>query len=248
MPVDLASATIDGRADRRRLTVTVLHYYDVVVDGVTRMFEGYADRVAVVDEPGAPADIVLYDAFARPDTDHRDFRRLVESDRTAHTVVYAWNFDERVVAGALDAGVRGYLSKAKTARELVVALERIARGQLVVSSPPRPGRLTVGLDWPGRVEGLSEREAEVLALIVQGYSNLGIAHRLFLSPNTVKTYIRSAYRKIGARRRVGAVLWGMEHGFAPGRDRIHEWSMAPMPSPPRDDVSRRSAPSGPVQG
>ena len=58
-------------------------------------------------------------------------------------------------------------------------------------------RSAVGLDWPGRGEGLSDRESEILALITQGKSNADVARLTYLSPNTVKSYIRTIYRKIG---------------------------------------------------
>ena len=70
-------------------------------------------------------------------------------------------------------------------------------------------------DWPGRDAGLSPREAEVIALITQGLSNQEIADRAFLAINTVKTYIRSAYRKIGVERRTQALLWAVDNGFKP---------------------------------
>ena len=55
----------------------------------------------------------------------------------------------------------------------------------------------------------------MIALITQGLSNLDIAERAFLSANTVKTYIRSAYRKIGVKNRQQAVIWGVNNGFQP---------------------------------
>ena len=74
--------------------------------------------------------------------------------------------------------------------------------------------------WPGRDHGLTAREAEVLALITQGLSNQEIADRTYLTINSVKTYIRTAYRKIGVTRRAQAVGWGMRHGFEPDRLRV----------------------------
>ena len=58
----------------------------------------------------------------------------------------------------------------------------------------------------------------MLTLITQGLSNQEIADRAFLGINTVKTYIRTAYRKIGAGSRTQAVLWGIQHGFAATRE------------------------------
>lgn len=60
---------------------------------------------------------------------------------------------------------------------------------------------------------LSERERQVVALIAVGASNDEIAAQLFLGLNTVKTYIRTAYRKIGVTRRAQAVIWAREHGL-----------------------------------
>ncbi|MGA8257827.1 MAG: LuxR C-terminal-related transcriptional regulator [Nocardioides sp.] len=73
-------------------------------------------------------------------------------------------------------------------------------------------------DWfasQGREHGLTLRESQVLAFITEGLTNLEIAEATYLSINSVKTYIRTAYRKIGVNRRAQAVAWGMTHGYAP---------------------------------
>jgi len=91
----------------------------------------------------------------------------------------------------------------------------------VISPDPAGSRAAVvGGDWPGREEGLTAREAEVLALITQGMSNVDIATRTSLSINSIKSYIRSCYRKIGVSSRSQAVLWGATHGFLPDRVRV----------------------------
>ena len=79
-----------------------------------------------------------------------------------------------------------------------------------------------GADWPGQAAGLSPRESEVLAFITQGLSNQEIAQTIYLSINSVKTYIRTAYRKIGVASRSQAVGWGMQHGFEPASMRLLE--------------------------
>jgi DNA-binding NarL/FixJ family response regulator len=108
------------------------------------------------------------------------------------------------------------LSKRLPAERLVSDLERIGAGELVVDlgatdadeagSVPSPG-------GPGI--RLSARESQVLVLVASGLSNREIATQCFLSINSVKTYIRSAYRKIGATTRTQAVLWALEHGLRP---------------------------------
>ncbi|WP_311201065.1 response regulator transcription factor [Dietzia cinnamea] len=71
--------------------------------------------------------------------------------------------------------------------------------------------------WPAKETGLSPREAEVIGLIVQGLSNKDIAAQCYLSTNSVKTFIRSAYRKMGVSTRAQAVAWGIDHGLKPDR-------------------------------
>jgi DNA-binding CsgD family transcriptional regulator len=66
-------------------------------------------------------------------------------------------------------------------------------------------------DRPRPSPALSEREEQVLALIAQGLTNQEIADRVYVSINSVKTYIRSAYRKIGVSSRSQAVAWGLRH-------------------------------------
>ena len=61
----------------------------------------------------------------------------------------------------------------------------------------------------------------------QGKSNDDVAALTFLSKNSIKSYIRSAYRKIGASSRTQAVLWGIDHGFKPDHRRIDHWRDGP---------------------
>ena len=63
-------------------------------------------------------------------------------------------------------------------------------------------------------------EAEVLAMICQGLTNEDITQRAFITMNTVKTHIRSLYRKMDVTTRSRAVRWGLERGFAPDRTRV----------------------------
>jgi DNA-binding NarL/FixJ family response regulator len=206
--------------------------YDVVVVGVAHILEQYRDRIVIAEidtNRGLhdEVDIVLYDSFAQPESDHDEIKVLVENHRARHVVVYTWNFHPDLIEQARRQGVHGYLSKALPARELVAALEAVHAGEVVISEPPGRARAASGLNWPGRAEGLTDREAEILALITQGKSNAEVAALTYLSPNTVKSYIRSVYRKINAGSRTQAVLWGVANGFTPDHHRIDHWRGGP---------------------
>src|SRR5215207_7144992 len=214
------------------ITVALVDDYDVVVIGVANMLDPYRDRIVVAElDSTMPVsdyvDIVLYDSFAQPESDHEEIAHLVANPRARRVVVYTWNFHPDLVASAQARGAHGYLSKTLPARELVAALEAVHAGETVISDVPPRARSAVRLDWPGRGEGLSDRESEILALITQGKSNAEVAKLTYLSPNTVKSYIRTIYRKIGVGSRTQAVLWGVKHGFTPDHNRIEHWRGGP---------------------
>lgn len=202
------------------ITVALVNDYEVVVRGLDGMFADHADRVNVIElDVSAPVaqhvDVALYDTFSQPQGHSPEVIRVLADPAVEKVVVYSWNLKAEAIASALEKGVDGYLSKAMSAEELVAALERVHAGERVVCEPVRAGVESpiAGGDWPGRTEGLTAREAEIIALITQGLTNKEIADRTLLSINSIKTYIRSAYRRMGVERRSQAVLWGVRHGF-----------------------------------
>ncbi len=214
------------------ILIALIDDYDVVLTGVAAMLDAYRDRVLVAEIDANATlqdtvDIALYDSFAQPESDHQEINVLVQNPRAHRVVVYTWNFHPDLIDSARRQGAHGYLSKTLPARELVSALEAVHAGEIVISDPPLRARSAAGLDWPGRHEGLTDREAEILALITQGKSNADVAALSFLSPNTVKSYIRTIYRKINVDSRTQAVLWGVNNGFTPDYHRIDHWRGGP---------------------
>lgn len=208
-----------------RIRIAVLNDYEIVVRGVGAALEPFADRIHVVELDSqmpvvSDVDIVLYDTFGQAQGDAVDVEKLRSGD--ARLVVFSWNVAPDLVAKALARGAAGYLSKGLDAEDLVTALERVSRGEVVVPDGTTPGDPEAFGRWPGDEHGLSAREAEMVALIVQGLRNQDIAERSYLSINSVKTYIRTAYRKIGVSTRAQAVVWGMSHGFEPDQSRLLE--------------------------
>lgn len=99
----------------------------------------------------------------------------VERPRARHVVVYTWNLHPELIDSARDLGVHGYLAKTLPAAELVAAIEAVHAGEVVISASGRRAASAPGLDWPGRLEDITDRESEILALITQGKSNADVA-------------------------------------------------------------------------
>jgi NarL family two-component system response regulator LiaR len=208
----------------RPIRLAIVDDYEVVVRGLAEMLADHGDDLRVVQLTSQypvvePVDIALYDTFAQTQGDGPDVGALLANPAVRRVVVYTWNIEEPLVRQTLARGVDGYLSKALTAEQLVDALKRVHAGEQVVAPRPPSEALVLQDQFPGKAEGLTVREAEVIALITQGLSNAEIAERASLSINSVKSYIRSSYRKMGVTSRTNAVLWGLEHGFVPDRMR-----------------------------
>jgi DNA-binding NarL/FixJ family response regulator len=199
--------------------------YELVVAGVAALLAPYVGRIDVVELDAtkpttALVDVILYDTFGQDQGPTLDVASVAQVGNPK-VVVFSWNVQPELVKGAISAGAAGYLWKGMPADEIVAAIERVHAGELV--TPPEDARpdLETGA-WPGQEFGMSAREAEIIALITQGLTNREIANKVYLSINSVKTYIRTAYRKMDVQRRSQAVLWGLEHGFAPDHFRTRD--------------------------
>ena len=216
------------------IRLAIVDDYAVVVAGIASLL---ADERIDVVETGvslpviSDVDVVLYDTFGQVQGQGIDLEDFVR-DSGAKVVIYSWNLHSSLIDKAIAAGASGYLSKVLTGPAIVGALERILNGERVILAGDDESSVGGAGDWPGRSAGLSPREAEVLALITSGLSNQEIADRAYLSINSVKTYIRAAYRKIGVDRRTQAVIWGMHNGFRVDTLRTLDSSLALRPVVP----------------
>lgn len=211
------------------LRLAVVNDFAVVVAGVARLLEPFPDRVEVMEmDANRPVaervDVALVDTFGQGESHTPDLQGVLDNPLATHVAVYTWQVSPELVARARARGFHGYLSKQLGAEELVVALEEVSReGMDMATSDDQSREARPAREWPGRDLGLSEREAEVLVLITRGLPNAEIADVLFLSENSIKTYIRSLYKKIGVESRTRAVLWGVDHGFRVDHRRLHDW-------------------------
>jgi DNA-binding NarL/FixJ family response regulator len=192
---------MSGRPTR----VAIVSPQEVLTRGLTAMLAEHPGR-SVVTEAGQ-AEVVLYDSLGVHTDNGTDLSRLLRRDGPV-VVTISRDLRPDLRARALALGAHSWVSMSVRSQELIDAIEAVVEGRDV------PGRV----DRLGSDVSLTPREVEVLSLIAQGCSNLEVAERLYLSINSVKTYIRSAYAKIGATSRSRAVAWCLQNGFAPPPD------------------------------
>ena len=149
-------------------------------------------------------------------------RRLRDHDAGIKVLVLTTYTDDRSVIDALRAGARGYLTKDASAAEIHQALQHVMSGQAAIDPAVQHHLLRAIMTSPaaanaGRTpqypDGLTQREAEVLALIAQGLSNIEIAGRLVISETTVKSHVNHLFAKTGVRDRAQAVTYAYQHGL-----------------------------------
>jgi DNA-binding NarL/FixJ family response regulator len=208
-----------ARARHRPLRLALVNDYEIIVRGLHSMLSDYRDRVVVVEHdirgiPEEQVDVALFDTFAgRRDAIARA-AAMVDSGNVRHVVLYTWDASAEFLDAARASGASAVVLKSATGDDLVSALERVAAGE------------RLGLDHVTRSPGadpdeaLSMREREVLAMLALGNSNAEIARELYLSVDTVKTYVRRVFRKLGVHNRTQAALLAQEYHLAPPPARV----------------------------
>jgi DNA-binding NarL/FixJ family response regulator len=190
-PVPIAAAPV-RRAVPSPVRLSV-HLPAVVGAGLLRLLGPHAERVEVLHRvDGDRAQVDVFD----PDL-------AVPVPRCVPRVALTRDRSARTSARARELGAVRVLPLDVTVPDLVRTLEQV---HAAARAEREHGRLD-------SASSLSPREIDVVAGICRGLSNGEIAAELFISVNSVKTYIRTAYRKMGVVSRSQAVLWGIQHGL-----------------------------------
>ena len=178
--------------------------------GVLALLEPFSDRVVVEPTGGVPTistrvDVLLADAAEQPHPG--DELARVRGNCSTPVLVFGCSTSEQHTDTILMYGAAGVLSRTSSGEEIVAAVEAVAAGQSWRSASVPQTR---------HRQGLTSREYEVLSLVAAGLSNRDIAERTDVSLNSVKSYLRSAYAKLGVSSRSQAVLWALEHPLGVG--------------------------------
>jgi DNA-binding NarL/FixJ family response regulator len=217
------------------MTIRVLLVDDQpLVRAALQMVISDAPDLEVVGEAGGGADAVRMTAELRPDVVVMDLRmpgmdgieatrRIVAAAGHARVLVLTTFDDDENVYGALRAGANGFLVKDMALDDILDAVRVVAAGEALLA----PGvarrvieefaRRPAAGTPPRALDGVTEREIEVLALVGQGRSNAEIAGDLHITVATVKTYVSRLLTKLGARDRIQLVIIAYDAGLVSAR-------------------------------
>lgn len=203
-----------AEAHGRRIRVMIVDDHAVVRSGLQTFLDVLPDMQLVGDASGGDEavarcgllkpDVVLMDLMM-PGTNGVDATRRIREKWPSVQVIALTSFEEdSLVQDALQAGAIGYLMKTVTARELAAAIRAAREGKMTLS--PEAAQALVRATAASReTNELTEREREVLKLMVDGMDNSEIAASLVVSLSTVKYHISNILSKLGVENRVAAV-------------------------------------------
>ncbi len=193
-------------------------------DGFEVVAECADGAEALSKVPEVRPDLVLMDV-RMPKMDGIEATRRLATLPDAPPVLVLTTFDEDdVLWGAVEAGAAGFVLKDATAGDLLAAARAVAAGASWFDPAVAPRVLAAYRRHVAprqreqrRVDLLTERETEVLALLARGATNGEIAGRLYISEATVKTHVGAIFTKLGVRDRASAIVFAFDHGVvSPG--------------------------------
>lgn len=217
-------------AERPPVRLLLVDDHQVVLEGLASMLASQSSRVVIAAATTNAEDALRLAAERQPDVVLLDVRlrgasgldlcaELVKRHPGIKVVFFTVYDDEQYLFQALRVGASGFLLKTTTGVELADHLHRVMDGEVAVD-PSLAGRVAMtaaslqsGEFWPGARVGLTQRESEVLGLMVRGLSNRAIALRLSIGEDTVKTHARAVYRKLEVSDRAQAVAVALREGI-----------------------------------
>jgi DNA-binding NarL/FixJ family response regulator len=204
------------------IRVLIADDHGIIRDGLGRLIAALddielagtaADGVEAVERAReVQPDVVLMD-LDMPNMDGIEATRQILAERPETAVLVLTSFSDRPrIMGALDAGASGYLLKDSASDDVADGIRAAARGEAPLD--PRAARtILAARSEPDPLAGLSAREREVLALLVQGLPNKLIARKLQISDKTVKSHLTRIFRELDVTDRTQAALWAERHGL-----------------------------------
>jgi DNA-binding NarL/FixJ family response regulator len=216
--------------ESRSIRVLVADDHDLFRAGLSSLLNQEDDLEVVAQASGGRGairlarelrpDVILMDLRMPEVGGEEATRAIVQHDPKVRIVVLTVASDEAAVTGAVRAGASGYLVKDSPVDDVVSAVRAAARGDAWLS--PRAAEALLDSVRaepagaprdPSALDGLTDRELEVLRLVAQGQGNAGIAAQLGISSRTAKNHVSAVLAKLEVNNRVQAAVFAVQHGI-----------------------------------
>lgn len=201
----------------RPVSIAIVNDYALSVADLHRLLDSYDRRVEIIETVSGDADletsvdVALYDTFGRAGLGIDRLTQLLADPKAEKVALYTAALPSDVAPLLWSLGVTGCFAKSLPTPDLVRSIERVASGERVLALRANGG----APDFSTGDLALSYREAEVLALLSQGLRNRAIAHALHVGEETIKSHLKSIYRKLGVSSRGEAIALAYQSpGFA----------------------------------
>jgi NarL family two-component system response regulator LiaR len=209
--------------ETKRIRVLLVDDHAVVRSGLGAFLLAFDDLELVGEASGGEEavrlcpqvrpDVVLMD-LVMPGMDGAAATRAIRQRCPHIQVIALTSFKEKeLVQGALEAGAIGYLIKNISADELADAIRAAYAGKPTLAPEAAQALIRAATEPPAPGYDLTNRELEVLELMVEGLNNVGIAERLVVSRSTVKFHVSSILSKLGVASRTEAVALALQHNL-----------------------------------
>lgn len=212
------------QAKRKRQTnnmipIAIFDDHDLVVESVTKLMEeaGYqvvisstkvSDFLEKLDE-GKDLELLIVDVVA-DDTIGLDLFSTILSKHKVNIIAYTSLTSPALVANLFDLGVKGYVSKRQSARELLVAAKTVLAGYKHV---PKEYQVLISHSKIQKKNTMTDRELEILRLIAKGKTTKEMAEELFVSVNTIESHRKNIFQKFEVKNVAELLLAGYENGY-----------------------------------
>lgn len=204
------------------LKIVLVDDHRIVLDGLKSLLDNDAD-FEVLTAVGSSEDALRFIDIQQPDMLLTDYTlpgmtglelamKVKEKYPSVKRVLLSMHDEAHLIKQIMKAGVDGYILKSIQQSELKSALRQIKNGMPFIS-PEITKMIMADMSSNNKEELLTEREQEILKLIVKEYSNKAMAEKLFISERTIETHRKNIFRKTNTTSLVGLVKFAFEHNM-----------------------------------
>jgi DNA-binding NarL/FixJ family response regulator len=214
----------------RRVRVLIVQDHPLLASAIARVLEGQPDLAVsgVCDSAAAavkaaaqdPPDVVLMD-FRLPDVTGPEAARMIRNEHAQAAIVFhSADESETALLDAVDAGATAYLTKDATADQIIEAVRRATRGEVLIpvelfarAIARQRGLATIKREREQLIAEFTPREFDILRLLAQGLDTAAMSDRLGIAPHTVEWHVRHVIEKLQVHSKLQAVIEAARKGL-----------------------------------